>query len=31
VEYGRLADFVAVAEARYDKTFWVLDLRESSR
>jgi ribosomal protein S18 acetylase RimI-like enzyme len=27
VEYGRLADFVAVGDARYDKTFWVLDLR----
>ena len=29
VEYGRLADFVAVGDARYDKTFWVLDLRGS--
>lgn len=26
-EYGRLTDFVAVGPARYDKTFWVLDLR----
>jgi ribosomal protein S18 acetylase RimI-like enzyme len=29
VEYGRLKDFVAVGEARYDKTFWVLDLRNT--
>lgn len=29
VEYGRLTDFVAVGEARYDKTFWALDLRGS--
>ncbi len=29
VEYGRITDFVAVGEARYDKTFWVLDLRGS--
>jgi ribosomal protein S18 acetylase RimI-like enzyme len=29
VEYGRLPAFVAVGEARYDKTFWVLDLRAS--
>ena len=29
VEYGRLADFVAVGDARYDKTFWVLDLRSN--
>lgn len=28
VEYGRLVDFVAVGDNRYDKTFWVLDLRE---
>jgi ribosomal protein S18 acetylase RimI-like enzyme len=28
VEYGRLVDFVAVGENRYDKSFWVLDLRE---
>lgn len=27
VEYGRLIDFVAVGDVRYDKTFWVLDLR----
>ncbi len=27
VEYGRIADFVAVGGTRYDKTFWVLDLR----
>lgn len=27
VEYGRLADFVAVGPERYDKTLWVLDLR----
>jgi ribosomal protein S18 acetylase RimI-like enzyme len=27
VEYGRITDFVAVGDARYDKTFWVLDLR----
>lgn len=26
-EYGRLRDFVAVADLRFDKTFWVLDLR----
>ncbi len=26
-EYGRLPDFVAVGDARYDKTFWVLDVR----
>src|SRR3954471_6537967 len=26
-EYGRLTDFVAVGTTRYDKTFWVLDLR----
>jgi len=29
VEYGRIADFVAVGGTRYDKTFWVLDLRSS--
>jgi ribosomal protein S18 acetylase RimI-like enzyme len=27
VQYGRLPDFVAVGATRYDKTFWVLDLR----
>ncbi|MEO8106292.1 MAG: GNAT family N-acetyltransferase [Actinomycetes bacterium] len=27
VEYGRLPDFVAVGDQRYDKTLWVLDLR----
>jgi ribosomal protein S18 acetylase RimI-like enzyme len=27
VEYGRIADFVAVGGTRYVKTFWVLDLR----
>ncbi|MCZ3388549.1 MAG: GNAT family N-acetyltransferase [Actinomycetia bacterium] len=27
VEYGRLADFVALGERRYDKTLLVLDLR----
>jgi ribosomal protein S18 acetylase RimI-like enzyme len=27
VEYGRLRDFVTVGDHRYDKTFWVLDLR----
>ncbi|MCZ3387037.1 MAG: GNAT family N-acetyltransferase [Actinomycetia bacterium] len=31
VEYGRLVDFVAVGEGRYDKTFWVLDLRSTKR
>lgn len=29
VQYGRLADFVAAGETRYDKTLWVLDLRGS--
>jgi ribosomal protein S18 acetylase RimI-like enzyme len=29
VEFGRLADFVAVGDARYGKTFWVLDLHDS--
>jgi ribosomal protein S18 acetylase RimI-like enzyme len=28
VEYGRLARFVAVGDARYDKVFYALDLRE---
>jgi ribosomal protein S18 acetylase RimI-like enzyme len=27
-EYGRLRDFVAVGERRYDKVFYALDLRE---
>jgi ribosomal protein S18 acetylase RimI-like enzyme len=27
LQYGRLTDFVAVGATRYDKTFWVLDLR----
>jgi ribosomal protein S18 acetylase RimI-like enzyme len=27
VQYGQLNDFVAVGDDRYDKTFWVLDLR----
>lgn len=31
VECGRLVDFVAVGEARYDKTLWVLDLRPHAR
>jgi ribosomal protein S18 acetylase RimI-like enzyme len=31
VEYGTLADFVAVGEVRYDKTLWVLNLRGSPR
>jgi ribosomal protein S18 acetylase RimI-like enzyme len=26
-EYGRLTDFVAVGQARYDKVFYVIDLR----
>ena len=26
-EYGRLPDFVAVGERRYDKVFYMLDLR----
>ena len=26
-QYGTLADFVAVGDKRYDKTFWVADLR----
>jgi ribosomal protein S18 acetylase RimI-like enzyme len=26
-EYGRLTDFVAVGDARYDKVFYVIDLR----
>ncbi|NJC84256.1 GNAT family N-acetyltransferase [Planosporangium mesophilum] len=30
VEYGRLADFVAVGEHRYDKVFCALDLRGGS-
>jgi ribosomal protein S18 acetylase RimI-like enzyme len=29
VEYGRLGDFVAVGDGRYDKVFLVLDLRTS--
>ncbi len=29
VQYGTLTDFVAVGETHYDKTFWVLDLRDS--
>ncbi|MEY6567735.1 N-acetyltransferase family protein, partial [Streptomyces sp. PGLac3x] len=29
-EYGRLPDFVAVGERRYDKVFCMLDLREAS-
>jgi ribosomal protein S18 acetylase RimI-like enzyme len=30
VAYGRLTDFVAVGDARYDKTFWVKDLRDAN-
>ena len=26
-QYGTLTDFVAVADRRFDKTFWVADLR----
>ena len=26
-QYGTLADFVAVGDDRFDKTFWVVDLR----
>jgi ribosomal protein S18 acetylase RimI-like enzyme len=29
-EYGRLTDFVAVGERRYDKVFYALDLRGGS-
>ncbi|MFK8905987.1 GNAT family N-acetyltransferase [Streptomyces sp. YS-3] len=30
-EYGRLADFVAVGEHRYDKVFYMLDFRQRPR